>query len=195
MKKVLLVAVAMLFVATTVANALPAKGYIGLFVGPATNSPVQTAPQEPWDWTVFYVSGSYVQTYMWVWCLPSVNGMKAAEFMLQNGDPENISVMTTTQNPAITVALGDPWTGIAVTYSTCQTAWCWAYIFRLRNYSPDLPSEIDVVANPSSNKFQFASCATGYPKEEIKRLTYFYFNQEMPIGTQESSWGAIKSLF
>lgn len=195
MKKVLLVAVAILFVATVANAELPAQGYIGLFVGPATNSPVQTAPQLPWTWCVNYVSGSYVQTYMWVWCLPSVNGMKAAEFMLLNGDPDNITVMTTVQNTGITVALGDPWTGIAVTYGTCQTAWCWTHYFRLRNYSPDLPGMISVAENPTSNKFQFASCATGYPKEAIKRLTNFYFNSCEAIAVQESSWGAIKSLF
>lgn len=200
MKKVLLLAVAMILVAG-IANAAPYRGYIGLFVGPSSNVPEQTAP-DPWNCEIWYTGGgtTYTEAYVWVWCLPSVNGLKGAEFMLVPPDEEETTVIfgSPVRNPLITNVLGDIWVGIEVVYPTCQTDWVWTHYMRVRLYD-DVGSALIIVPNPISDPFtgwiQFANCNTGYPPEDAMRLCYVCFNMSCWIATKDASWGAIKSLF
>jgi len=179
MKKVLLIAAALLIVASTV-NALPPVGYIGLFADAGHQVCNVMAPAPFYPFT------------MWIWCLPSVNGMQAAEWMVTY--PTNIIGSTVTQNPDITVALGSLNAGISVAYANCNLDWVWTH--NQACYITDLaPSWIRIVPHPTAGAYQFANCQLGYPIEAILLLNNLAINQGCIVATQDATWGAIKSLF
>lgn len=179
MKKVLLIAAALLIVASTV-NALPPVGYIGLFADGGHQVCNAVNP------------GGFFPFTMWVWCLPSVNGMQAAEWMVAY--PTNIIGSTVTQNPLITVALGSLTAGISVAYGACNLEWTWTH--QQACYITDTaPSFIRIVAHPTAGAYQFANCQLGYPIEAIKLINNLAINQSCIVATQDATWGSIKSLF
>lgn len=179
MKKILLIATALLVLAGTV-NALPPKGYIGLFADEGHAICSVTNP------------GGFFPFRMWIWCLPSVNGMQAAEFMITY--PANIIGSTVTQNPGINVALGSLNAGISVSYANCNMEWVWTH-YQDCYITSTTPSWINVVAHPGSGKYQFASCLLGFPLEDIFKLNNLAINQQCLVATEDATWGAIKSLF
>jgi hypothetical protein len=193
MKKAMLLAVAVLFVAGSVFAAGPVS-YIGLFKD--VNHNMSTPPL-----------GNSVCTpstfHCWIWCLPSVRGMYGADFCLTKPASEDpvidIVVTLATINPGITAPLGDLWTGMSVTFSTCQTDWIWLYDLRMRDYSDASPvsGRIDVIPHPNTEPapaLQLVNCSMNL--EPFVYLTPLYLcPSSNPLGVQESNWGAIKSLF
>jgi hypothetical protein len=184
MKKALLLAVALMLVAT-VANAQPPVGYIGLFTG-----------EDHSAWCATGV-GFYPVT-VWIMCLPSYLGQICAEFMLCN--PANVVPSTVTFNtPIISVTLGDLDTGISVCYISCQTDWHWL-ANRLYYVTDPTVTYIEICPAPGPGAYQFANCEPGFPIEPCIKFTNFYLNAEPPMdecmgtATEDASWGAIKSM-
>lgn len=182
MKKALLIGFAMLFVASAVSAAPNCCewGYIGLFADGGHSVCNVNAPAPFFPFT------------MWVWCMPSIRGMQAAEFMVAY--PANVIGSTVTQNPLINVALGSLNAGISVSFSECQATWQWTH--QQSCFLMDMNANtIQIVAHPGSGVYQFATCEIGFPLEPTTRLTHLYLNQNCVYATQDASWGAIKSLF
>jgi hypothetical protein len=185
MKKALLIAVAiMLFAGSVFAIDLPPVGYIGIYadVNRAANS---------------VCPAMYGQCQAWIYCLPSVNGLQAAEFAVSF--PATIVTLVTNQNPLITVALGSLPAGISVAFgeTTCQRDWVWTHNLVLMSLAA-IPTKIDIIPHPNVQPvpaFQFASCLAGYPIESCIYFTPLYLCQPGSVGVQETNWGAIKSLF
>jgi len=195
MKKALLIAAAVMFVASSVVASDAPVSYIGLFkdinhtmTDPVGNSVCTTA-----------------SFYCWIWCLPSDRGMYGADFCLTKPASEDpyidIVVTTATINPGITAPLGDLWTGMSVTFSTCQLDWIWLYNLRMRDYSDLTPVTglIEVIPHPATEPepaLQLVNC--NMDLEPFVYLTPLYLCPDPtpgPLGVQESNWGAIKSLF
>ena len=185
MKKALLIAAAVMFVASSLfAQVLPPVGYIGIYAdaGRLANS---------------VCPAMYGQCQAWIYCLPSVNGLQAAEFAV--GFPATIVTLATNQNPLITVALGSLPAGISVAFgeTSCQRDWVWTHNLVLMSLAA-IPTKIDIIAHPNTlpvPTFQFANCTPGYPIEPCKNLTPLYLCQDGPLGVEQTNWGAIKSLF
>ena len=194
MKKAMLLAVAVLFVAGSAIAAGPIS-YIGLFKD--INHNMTTPP----------LGNSVCTTssfYCWIWCLPSDRGMYGADFALSkpsSEDPPVIDIVVTlsTINPGITAPLGDLWTGMSVTFSTCQMDWIWLYNLRMRDYSDESPitGTIEIIPHPNTEPepaLQLVNC--NMDLEPFVYLTPLYLcPTESPLGVQETNWGAIKSLF
>lgn len=196
MKKALLIAAAVMFVASS-AMALPATGYIGIFKD-ATHF-----VGDPTDYLNPYNSvcpALYGQFQAWIWCLPSVNGLQAAEFAVSF--PPTVVTLATVQNPSISVALGSLAAGISVAFAEgqCQRDWAWTHQLTCM-FLGGAQLKIDIIPHPGTlpvPAYQFASCLPGYPIEPIIYLTplYLCFTPDPgPLGVEETNWGAIKSLF
>jgi len=185
MKKALLIAAAVMFVASPLfAQVLPPVGYIGIYADAARASNTVCPAQ-------------YGQCQAWIYCLPSVRGLQAAEFAVSF--PATIVTLATNQNPLITVALGSLPAGMSIAFgeTTCQRDWVWTHNLVLMSLAA-VPARIDIIAHPGTlpvPTFQFASCLPGYPIEPCIYLTPLYLCQPGPLGVQDKNWGAIKSLF
>lgn len=129
---------------------------------------------------------------MWVWCLPSWNGMICSEFGICY--PPNVIQSTVTWNdPIISVMFGDLPSGLSVCYTICQ--WDWTWICHQTCYLTDTSvGLIELCPHPDVGVYQFANCNPGYPIEPIVRLSHLCLNQFCSIGLEDASWGAIKSM-
>ena len=187
--KITLVFAAIMLLAGSVLAVLPPIGYIGLFTDTAHS-----------DNTV--CPSAYGQFQCWIWCLPSVNGLQAAEFAVSF--PSTVVVLSTVKNPGIIIALccGALPTGVSVSFSEgmCQNDWVWLYQLTIMSLAAT-PEKIEIVPSPNAwpaPAYQFASCQPGYPIEPCINLTPLYIcwtPDPGPLGARETSWGAIKSLF
>lgn len=184
MKKLILISIALLLVSGAV-SAQPV-GYIGLFIDE--------------DRTSSCVTGvGFYPVEIWISCLPNpATGMLCAEFMLTY--PPNVIQSTSTTTPLMCVTLGTIDTGMSA--CLCECAWSWTWLFHQMLYVTDpTPTEINIVKHPDPyvQCVQFANCDAGYPLECVKVFTKFLINQECPpenpIGTERTSWGAIKGLY
>lgn len=191
MKKALLIAAAVMFVASSVSAVLPPIGYIGIFKD-------ATHATDPAANTV--CPAAYGQCAAWIWCLPSENGLQAAEFAVLF--PATVITLATVQNPSIPVALGTLPAGISVAFAEglCQMDWVWTHQLTLMTLAA-IPTKVEIIPHPGTlpvPAYQFATCELGYPIEPCINLTPLYFcwtPDPGPLGVQETNWGAIKSLF
>lgn len=180
MKKALLLGLAILLIS----GAANAQGYIGLYADDAH--------------TTQCVNGLMVPLTFWIWCLPGADGQICAEFMI--GMPANTIPSTVTPNaPLISVTLGDLDSGVSVCYVGCQDDWNWC--FQRTFYVTDgMQTVIEILGHPDTGLVQFANCLDGYPLEPATAYPLMLLNvlpDDCPeiVGTEETSWGAIKSLF
>lgn len=167
----------------------PPVGYIGLFAD-GSHSINTVCP------------AVYTSFMCWIWCLPSVHGLQAVEFAVSF--PPTVVVLATVQNPGLVVQLccGALPTGISAVFGEgmCQIDWVWLYQLTMMSLATT-PAEIDIVPSPNVwpvPAYDFASCEPGFPIEPCTNLTPLYIcwtPTPGPLGVEETSWGAIKSLF
>jgi hypothetical protein len=187
MKKAMLLAAAVLFVASS-AFALPPVSYIGVFKDATHN----TTPNQN-----MICPALYGQFQAWIWCLPSERGIQAAEFAVSF--PATTVTLVTTKNPGITVELGSLPGGMSVAFGEgmCQMDWVWLYQLQMMTLAV-VPAQIKIIPHPGTlpvPAYQVATCGLGYPIEACRNLTPLYLCLDGPLGVQETNWGAIKSLF
>ncbi len=186
MKKALLIAAAVMFVATSASAVLPPIGYIGIFAD-AGHTLNTVCPAQ------------YSNFPVWIWILPGENGMQAAEWAVTF--PATVVTLATVQHPNITVALGSLQAGISVAFGEglCNMDWVWTHQLTMMQLGPTvLPARIDIIPHPGTlpvPAYQLATCELGYPIEPLIYYTPLYICQTGPVGVQETNWGAIKSLF
>jgi len=187
MKKALLIAAAVMFVASAAFASDAPIGYIGIYSDGAHS--VNTI-----------CPAAYSPFHAWIWCLPSVNGLQAAEFAV--AFPATAVTTNTAHNPLIAVELGNLAGGISIALAegSCQTDWVWLYDLTML-YLGGVQVKIDIIPHPGTlpePAYQFATCELGYPIEPCIYLTPLYLcwtPDPGPLGVQETNWGAIKSLF
>jgi hypothetical protein len=119
-----------------------------------------------------------------------------AEFMICY--PANAIQSTVTANTAIiSVSLGTLDTGMSVCYIVCQWDWHWCY-HQLLYVTDGTQTNVEICPHPGVGVYQLANCEPGYPVEPVIIHSMLKLNHECPpepcIGTEEASWGAIKSL-
>ncbi|UCF04442.1 MAG: hypothetical protein JSV33_10930 [bacterium] len=191
MKRCLLLALVLATCAGAAAAQLPPVGYLALFID-----------EERSGWCVNGGGASFYPFEMWIYCLPSERGMLGAEFAVCY--PTNIIQSTVTTHPEVSVEIGTLPDGISVAFSTCQLDWVWPYHQTL--YVTDLTKtavRLKKHPDPDITDYQFVTCEPGYPIEPVNLYTWRIFvNYEagdwecgLLIGTKDSSWGAIKSMY
>ncbi|MDD4856586.1 MAG: hypothetical protein PHD74_00615 [Candidatus Krumholzibacteria bacterium] len=188
---------ALLMVLTTVilssaasAELLPARGYISLYADESRSYSAYCP-----------LPAGYLlaKVDVWVWCLPSENGLWGAEFAI--GYPSNVISDRVTLNGDLSTATGDLLSGISARFDECQWDWCWIAHQTLYVNSRE-QTYLEVVSHSGSGVFQLYSCSNGHPAEPCLKGTNLYLNSAAPcltveteIGTEESTWGLLKSLF
>jgi hypothetical protein len=179
MKKALLIAAAILLFA----GSISAQGtaYIGVY-GDLDHSVCRLDPLQ------------YVGFHAYIMVLPSTRGMQAAEFTLLL--PGTVISTASVKNPDITVELGSLTGGISVAFGSCHTGWTYLYDMTLLCLAT-VPGYIGLSGDISINPpiFAVASCEAGYPSEPVIYHAPLALFQACNIGTQTSTWGAIKNLF
>lgn len=180
MKKVLMIVAAIALFAGSV-NAGP-QAFIGIYADEARSLTRVDVPAPYMGWTT------------WIWVQPSDLGMICSEFMVTN--PPWVLNTGTVVNPAHSVALGDPFTGYSICFGTCNLDWTWLVQLSALPTAAGTPGFVNIVAHPDAGAFQVANCEDGYPIESLILLNNLGINQdaEFAIGTETSSWGAIKSM-
>jgi hypothetical protein len=187
MRKVLLIFLAAVLLASGVcAQEWPSLAFYA-DAGRTTNCiPTSAIPPAPGNVTQYYV-----------FCKPSVRGMRGAEFKVNL--PADVTLITVQNSPNISLSLGNVQTGIALSVSSCLTDWNWVVILVMFVNSTD---QLTATFAPSdvSGLMVFPNCETGYPTEDAVALNNMYINVDpsSPLcvfGTGEKSWGAIKNIY
>jgi hypothetical protein len=179
MKKVLIIAFAMLLMASAVSAG---EGYLGLFADGSHS--------------VCSVMGNVgmLPFTMWIWALDEVPGVTAIEFAINF--PTSVIASTVTVNPLISVGLGTLQAGTSVAFYTCQNDWVWTHQVACYLIGTT-PGVITIIPDPTAvpPEYLFARCDLGDSLFEPTIFSNLYLNQACVIATQNASWGAIKSLF
>ena len=188
MKKALYAGILLLLVSSAAFAQLLPHGYMALCTD-------QTAPPD-FSNTCGTTGVPFYPVEMYIWCLPSNRGQICAEFMVDY--PVNIIQSTVTTSPLICVTLGTLDTGMSACLCRCTYSWTW-YFHQLLYVTDSTQTCVKIVKHPDENTecIRFANCDPGWPDECVTVLTSLCVNQECPqcIGTEESSWGAIKNLY
>lgn len=177
MKKVIMLVAALTLIASAV-NAGPIA-YIGAF----TDEHV-TCRQD--------VPVANIPFTTWIWVLPSDFGMICSEFRVDI--PAWTYNIGTLANPDHSVALGDPISGVSICFSECNYGWTWLYQLTILPLAPLTPGYITIAERPDAGAYQVANCEPGYPIEPVTILNHLALNQPCEVGTETSSWGAIKNI-
>lgn len=178
MKKVIMLVAALALIAGSV-SAGPVA-YMGLYSDAAHSVCSQPVP------------APYAAFVCWHWVLPSDLGTICAEFKITI--PAVYFSTLTTVNPEHSVALGDPLNGVSICFADCQTDWFWTYQLNMLPTVAD-PAVILVEAHPDAGAYQVANCTEGYPIEPATLLNNLHMNEDCIVGTETSSWGAIKGMY
>ena len=181
------ICVTCLAIAGSLSAVPPPIGYIGIFKDATHNI------ANPSVNTV--CPATYGSFEAWIWCLPSENGLQAAEFAVSF--PATTVILGSVQNPLITITIGSLPDGISIAFSEgmCQMDWVWTHQFTMMLLDR-AAAKIEIIPHPGTSPspaYRFASCEYGYPIElciYLMPLSVCY-----PIGVEQANWGAIKSLF
>ena len=185
MRKLLLTVVAVALLTTTAAAY--EKGYVGLFADETRSSWCFEAAVYPFAFDV------------WVYCLPSENGVRAAEFSLGELPPDYF-LTGTAPGPAISVTMGDVLYGISYSTYLCQTDWFLLDIYSMVATASGQAS-IWIDGHGDTGLISLANCLAGHPIEDAYVYTSIFVNHPLDspectgVGTEESSWGAIKNMY
>ena len=126
---------------------------------------------------------------------PGPIGAFAAEYQLVV--PANLLVQFTYPSDAISIVkdnpIGPP--GVSVGFDICQNETFVLYTFFMLPIS-DAPGHVQIIPNADTGKLIVAVCIPDDLRPEVPCAVYNYFgfNDACIVGTQESSWGAIKSM-
>ena len=183
MKRVLLVAVALLVLAGASYAQGPDSTYVGLFFDLTRTIPsrVDYIVADPPHPTPFY---------LYIFFLPSVRGLYAASYSIYL--PANITMGSVTNHPNISLAMGDCVTGISVVWTDCT--YDWIYSQRVRCFLLDATQDqITIGPRGDTGDFSIANC--DMMDESYIKFTYLYLNYDGELRTENKSWGAIKSLY
>ena len=188
MKKVLLIAAAVMLIASSVS----ATGYIGIYKDLAR--------------AYNYVNCNVGSVTGYIWCLPPAEGIIAAEFAVSFPPPPagGYSTVAVAPNPLLSgAAIGTLETGVSCVFMACQTSWVYTHKFTLYNYDEfdeqvffTVPGQVKIIPHPVVGVYQFDTCVDFDPLVPFVYLTPLYVCSTLhPLGVQEKNWGAIKSLF
>jgi hypothetical protein len=183
--KSIILSFVILFLSSAAIAQLPETGYIGIYADEYRSTQCVSG------------TGFYPFT-IWVWCLPSMNGTMCAEFDIMY--PANVITSTVTLNYDLAFWWDPfPGSGISVCYFDCQYDWHWLF-YRAMYCTDETQTIIAIAPHPDAGEYQFANCYPGYPIEPCIAYPAVLVNvlpEDCPeiIGTEETSWGAIKGLY
>ncbi len=181
MKRLSLLAIAIIFVAgTAVAGPFPK---IGLYSDESRSSCDFMAP-------------GMAHFTVWVWVEPSDNGAFCAEYQLQ-APAAGLIIQAAVQNPdanlTMGTAVGAP--GLSICFPNCQFDWFWTTQIPCYALDSETQGYFTIIPHATSGSINTSSCIEpDHDLEDLIPLNEFGVNAACVVGTEESSWGAIKSM-
>jgi hypothetical protein len=167
---------------------------IALFAVPASANVLSLWADEAMTSCEVTTMAPYTPFNVFVFLEPGVEGAFAVEYMLVvlPGHFSTAQAISPVVSAAtIGVWIGSP--GISAPFVSCQADLLW--VVNLTMMAPDIaPGHYMIVANESAGAMQVAICADPRPLLEATAYNYLGFNDGCVVGTEESSWGAIKNL-
>ena len=174
-----IIAVVIVSLVFNCAHALPLKPYVGLFAD--VNHSI----------TCYSGTSSFD---LYVWWLPSSNGSLGTCYDLVL--PANVTIASVTTSPAVANLVGcycTELTGFCAVFANCQADWVWSQRIRCNVLDED-PSAIEIIPCEGESSLSVFNCVD-YSAEPVTIMNKFCVNQEPIIAIDESTWGAIKSLY
>ena len=169
---------------------------IALFAAPVSAASVLSLwADEGMSIDEVYKTLPYQAFNVYVFLEPGVNGAFAVEYMLAT--PAGHFANPVTVSPVVSAATIGVWygsPGISAPFTSCQSELFW--VVNLTMLSPDTePGFYTLELNANSQFLGVATCEEPMrPMEDGSAYNNFGFNNEGVVGTEESSWGAIKSM-
>ncbi len=139
-------------------------------------------------------SGPYSPFTIYVFLDPGPQGAFAAEYKLTG--PAGHFSTANVKAPFISAAtIGVPFgaPGMAAPFLMCQSELIWIWQVTCMGPNTD-PGLYMLSPNDDSGNLGIAICPGDRPLADATLLNYFGFNEACVVGTEESSWGAIKSM-
>jgi hypothetical protein len=181
MKKLLLFGIVMMLIAPS-ASAQPADAYLALYEDAARS-----------DWCVSGIG--FVTMYLFV--LPSVDGVVCAELSINVTGAGAGGLMwgTPTYHPDVAEPVlgsvpGEM--GVCFPVGVCKTEWIYFYSVGILVQTIEA-ARVEIGPYGTSPYPKVLDCLDAEPEAII--FNHFYINDCGPIAVDESSWGAIKSLY
>jgi len=141
--------------------------------------------------------GSYTPFHVVVFLEPGLDGAFAAEYKLTTPvghfSPGGNIIAPFVSGATIGNWYGSP--GISVPFVSCQSDLVWIVDLNMMAPVPPDPGYYVLELNESSNFLGVAICPGDRPLIDGTVYNHFGFNTECVVGTEDSSWGAIKSMF
>ena len=141
-----------------------------------------------------FVTGPFQQFSIYVFLHPDEDGAFAAEYKLSV--PAGHFAITIIPNPVVSTQLGNwfGFPGISAAFIRCQTELFW--IVNLTMMSADtVPGFYVLELHDDSQFLGVAICPYPRPLLDGYIYNYFCFNTSCWPATEESSWGAVKSMY
>jgi len=101
---------------------------------------------------------------VYVFCLPSSNGMKCAEYSV--AFTPGLVAFNVTSHPDVSIEVGSLTGGMSVCFVDCRGDWVWTHQFSVLARTGD-PAEIVLKRNPLTGGLVFANCFPGSPLENV----------------------------
>lgn len=172
---------------------------IAMFAAPVNAQYVSLWADEGMDECAIWndTNGAVISFYVFV--MPDSRGMYAVELRLEKPSDDILSYGEPEYNEAAEINLiSGSWFGdeMKVAVATCLYEPTWLVKHNMKAYTLDpgwfqmFPTAGDV---PQEN-INFACCLEGRPKITAVAFNKLGYNVDCVIGTEESSWGAIKSM-
>lgn len=139
--------------------------------------------------------GPYSPFNVYVFLETGADGAFAVEYKLTvpAGHFSTVQVV----NPVVSGATIGVWygsPGISAPFTSCQSDLFW--VVNLTMMSPDTnPGHYAAVLNDDSQFMGVAICPDPRPLRDASLMNWFMFNDTCAPATEESSWGAFKSLY
>jgi hypothetical protein len=163
------------------------QGYIGLFTDETRSSWCLESTDIPFEFNV------------WVFCLPSDNGVRGAEFSISDLAPTYF-LTGTDPGPSVSITMGDIFTGISYGLYLCRNDWFLLDVYSFIATGPG-QTAIFLEGHGDTGLISLASCLPGYPIEDAVAYSSVFVNYPpgspecSGVATEETSWGAIKDLY
>ena len=192
MRRLLVLCTVLVLLPGSLVAELPTTGSIGLYAD-ASRQYYATCP--------FFETYPIAKVEMWIWCLPSTQGLTCAEFGIAY--PANVILDRIIYNPGLSSRLGDLAGGVAACFGACQMDWCWV-AHQTLYVSGHAASVAEIVPHPGVGLYRFFNCVSeSCCYEPCLKGTSLYINTsaypclppELAIQADESTWGSVKELF
>ncbi len=169
---------------------------IALFAAPVSAASVLSLwADEGMSACEVYTAAPYQAFNVFVFLEPGMDGAFAVEYML--AAPAGHFAPSMVINPVVSAAtigvwFGEP--GISAPFTTCQSELFW--VVNLNMMAPNVdPGFYTLELNVNSEFMGVATCEEPMrPMVSGSAYNHFGFNDGCVVGTEESSWGAIKSM-